>query len=81
MIIKYLQSKYDEGFRFVVYTDDKLKNLQAFSEAAEKLKEKYGDFSYRLYHILNNNSGIKNKSNYFETGNLFAILKNEKKLI
>jgi len=78
--ISYLNKKYDEGYRVAVYADDKAKNCQLFLEAVNKIKEKHKDFSHRAYHMLNNNSGLKDKGKYFEAGSLFDILENEKKI-
>ena len=78
MMIKYLKKRYNEGYKTVVYTDDKIKNLEFFREAGEVIKKKYNNFSYRLYHILKNKSGIKQKDYYFEVGGLIDLMNNEK---
>lgn len=78
MINKYLKQKYQEGYRTIVYTDDKFANLEMFKQAIDKIQEKNQDFSGRLYHILNNDSGLKKKSWYFVIGWLKDLLKNEK---
>ena len=80
MLVDYLSKKYNEGYRVAVYADDKIKNCQSFSKAANIVKEKHNDFFYRFYHVLNNDSGLKDKGDYFEVGNLFDLLKSEKEL-
>src|SRR3989338_5780776 len=44
------------------------------------LEKKHPDFNWRLYHILNTASLIKNKDDYFEIGKLSDFLANEKRL-
>lgn len=80
MLIDYLEKKYQQGYKTVVYTDDKVKNCQFFIDAVKSLRKKYPDFSYRLYHILNDDSGIKDKEAYWEIGSLYDFLTNEQKL-
>jgi len=75
----FLGKKYQEGYKIIVYADDKLTNCQAFIDAVESVKRNYPDFSYRLYHVLNNNSGIIEKDSYWQVGNLKGLLINEKK--
>ncbi|MDP3244561.1 MAG: hypothetical protein Q8M83_02785 [bacterium] len=78
MIILLVKKIINNGYKTVVYTDDKLANCLFFEEAAKKIKRK--GFKVRIYHLTNRKSGIKNKGKYFEIGNLFDLLKNEKKL-
>ena len=59
---------------------DSMKKMQELGPQVNKIKEKRKDFSCRAYNVLNNNSGLKDNGNYFEAGNLFDILKNEKKI-
>ncbi|MFA6254753.1 MAG: hypothetical protein WC675_01815 [Patescibacteria group bacterium] len=80
MLVDYLEKKYQQGYKTVIYTDDKETNCQFFLEAVKSVKDKYPDFSARLYHILNNNSGIKDKKTYWEIGSLYDFLANEKKV-
>ena len=80
MMIDYLEKKYDADYQTVVYTDDNLKNLKFFIQAGQVIKKKHPDFNWRLYHILNTASLIKNKDDYFEIGKLSDFLANEKKL-
>ena len=40
-------------------------------------KNKYENFSFRIYYLLNDNSGIKKNNGYFVIGNLYDLLKNE----
>lgn len=47
-------------------------------QAAEKIKGEHKDFSYRLYHILNDDGGLREKKGYFEIGNLYDLMENEK---
>lgn len=81
MLVGYLNKKYQEGYKTVVYTDDKLENCQFFLDAVELVRKKYHDFSYRLYRILNNDKGLKQKNGYWEIGSLHNFLINEKKLV
>lgn len=80
MLLDYLRKKYDEGFKSVVYTDDKLKNCENFAEAAEEFKKESGDFSYRLYHIMNDGEGLRAKEGYVEIGSLHDLIEAEKNL-
>jgi len=79
MLVDYLSKKYQEGYKTVVYTDDKLTNCQFFLDAVELVRRKYQDFSYRLYHVLNNDQGLKHKDGYWQIGSLYDLLANEKK--
>jgi hypothetical protein len=78
MLVDYLGKKYQQGYKTVVYTDDKLKNCQMFLEAVKSVKKEHKNFSYRLYHILNDNQGLRKKDSYWEIGNLYDFLANEK---
>lgn len=80
MIAQYLDSKYKKGFKTIVYTDDKIENVDFFKKAAMNFKKLYSDFDFRLYHMLNDDSEIKDKSDYWEAGNLLEVLKNEKNI-
>lgn len=80
MLIDYLNKKYTEGYRVIVYTDDKLKNCLVFLKAASEVMGKHNDFSFRIYNVLNNKSRIENKGDHFEVGSLFDLLENENKL-
>jgi len=80
MLVDYLTKKYQAGYMTVVYTDDKLANCQSFIDAVESVKKNHPAFSYRLYHILNDDSGIKDKKTYWEIGSLYDFLANEKKV-
>ncbi|MFA6215162.1 MAG: hypothetical protein WC768_01170 [Patescibacteria group bacterium] len=79
MLVGYLQKKYQQGYKTVVYTDDKLTNCQMFIEAVKLVQKKYLGFSRRIYHILNNNSGLAKKADWWQIGNLKDLLANEKK--
>lgn len=81
MLLDYLEKKYRESYSMIVYTDDKINNCNFFINAAKIIRKKYPDFRYRLYHILNNSNGIREKKGYWEIGNLLDFLVNEKKLI
>lgn len=78
MFLKYLDEKYKQGCKVVVFTDDNFKYCKLFMQAAEKIKGEHKDFSYRCYHILNDNGGLRKKEWYFEIGNLYDLMKNEK---
>ena len=80
MLVDYLTKKYQQGYKTVVYTDDKLANCQFFLDAVNSVKKEYLDFSYRLYHILNNDKGLRQKNGYWEIGSLHDFLANEKSL-
>ncbi len=77
---KYLLKKYKQGYRTIIYTEDKAKYISSFKKAAANVKIKHPNFNYHIYHILRNKKGIKRKNGYFEIGNLWDLLKNEKKL-
>ncbi|MFH1187691.1 MAG: PEP-utilizing enzyme [bacterium] len=78
MLTDYLNKKYKEGYKTVVYTDDNLGYCEAFVQAAGIIKKRNKDFSFRLYRTLNNNSGLRKKGGYYEIGSLRDLLKNEK---
>lgn len=80
MLADYLSKKYQQGYKIVVYTDDKLENCQFFVDAVKLVKKKYSDFSYRLYYILNNKQSLKRNGDYWEIGSLYDFLANEKEL-
>ncbi|MFA5022217.1 MAG: hypothetical protein WC508_04025 [Patescibacteria group bacterium] len=81
MVANYLTEKYQQGYRVIVYTDDKLANCQMFLQAVKSFQDKYVDFSYRIYHILNSNSGLIKDNEYYQIGSLSDLLANEKELI
>ncbi|MFH0857087.1 MAG: hypothetical protein V1860_04270 [bacterium] len=81
MFLKYLNERYKQGYKIVVFTDDNLKYCDLFKQAADEQKDKHQDFSYRCYHILNDNGGLRKKEWYFEIGNLYDLMKNEKCII
>ncbi|OGH88445.1 MAG: hypothetical protein A3J93_04245 [Candidatus Magasanikbacteria bacterium RIFOXYC2_FULL_42_28] len=78
MLVDYLSKKVLEGYDTVVYTDDKFADGVFFKNAAETVKAKNPDFSYRFYHILNDEGGARPKDWYCEIGGLMYILKIEK---
>jgi hypothetical protein len=78
MLIQYLKSKIDEGYKTVVYTDDKLKNCQLFKEAIDAVKQQGLNLNCRIYHILNSASRVDNQGWYTVIGNLKDLLKSEK---
>lgn len=80
MFLTILENKYKEGFKTVVYTDDKIANVEFFKQVAKKVKDKHEDFNYRVYHILNDNKGLRDKDWYWEIGGLDNLLENEKKV-
>ncbi|MFA5183985.1 MAG: hypothetical protein WC456_00480 [Patescibacteria group bacterium] len=80
MFEAYLKGKYKEGYRAVVYSDNQLGNLKFFKAAVDKCRKILPDLGLRLYHVLNNQQGIKDKKWYFSVGTLFDLLKNEKKI-
>lgn len=80
MFLNILEEKYRKGFETIVYTDDKIKNVEFFKQVAEKIKEKHKDFSYRIYHILNDKSGLQNRGWCYEIGSLYDLLENEERL-
>lgn len=73
MLDKYLRQKVSEGYDTVVYTDDKLKNCEQFREATSKIT----GLKYRLYNMLNDNKGIRDKGWYCEVGNLRDVMSAE----
>jgi hypothetical protein len=79
MVVDYLEKKHQEGYRAIVYADDKLANCQMFIEAMKLAQHEHPDFSYRVYQILNNDSGLQEKEGYFTIGGLNDLLVNEKK--
>ncbi len=76
MITKILEDKVKEGYKEIVYTDDKLENCLFFLNAAQSIE----NLKIRVYHIKNDDLGIRKKNNYWEIGSLYDIIKNEKKL-
>lgn len=80
MLVDYMQKKYDEGYKIIVCTDDKEKNLDSFKEAAEEIKKNYPDFSCRLYLAANDNQGLREKDNYCIIGSLNDLFTKEKQL-
>lgn len=78
MLMDYLQKKYQAGYKAVVYTDDKLANCEEFRQAAEEVKKSYLDFSYRIYNILNDDQGLRAVKAYWQIGNLYDLMENEK---
>jgi hypothetical protein len=74
MLVKILNEKVKEGYSEVVYTDDKLENCLFFLEAVKETK----NLAARSYNIKNDNLGLRQKENYWETGNLYDLMKNEK---
>ena len=77
MLMSYLNKKFKENYKTIIYTDDKKENCLLFQDAAKKIKNKYKNFSFRIYYLLNNNSDIKKNNGYFVIGNLYNLLKNE----
>lgn len=77
MLITYLQERFKQGYGTVVFTDDKLKNCEAFRDAAHEVKGLY----YRIYQMYNDDKGLRNKGWYCEIGNLYDLLENEKREI
>ncbi len=73
MLEKYLAQRKSEGYDTIVYTDDKLKNCELFKKASESV-----GVSYRVYNIKNDDGGLRKKDWYWEIGNLYDLLKNEK---
>lgn len=80
MMVDILENAYQRGFRAVVFTDDKIKYVEFFQAVVVELGDKYEDFTGRVYHILNNESGLQEKGKYFTIGNLKDFLQNEKKI-
>lgn len=81
MLLDYLENKYEDGYRIIVYADDKLENIKEFIGAVRKVQIKNKDFFYRAYHILNDNSELRKEKEYFVSGNLINLVKNEKKYV
>lgn len=77
MLVDFLTKKYTEGFRTVVYTDDKLPNCELFKAAAEDVRRLHTDFSYRLYFMKNDHQGLREHVSYLEAGDLSRILEHE----
>lgn len=78
MLVDYLMKKIGQGYQTVVYTDDKLSNCVFFKEAAEVVKKSKPEFSYRVYHLLNQGKSVKKMDWYHEIGQLLDLLENEK---
>ena len=76
MIVEILKRKIKKGYNEVVYIDDKLENCLFFLEAAQSI----GNLKVRIYNIKNDNLGIRKKENYWEIGNLYDLMENEKKI-
>ncbi|MBI4427166.1 MAG: hypothetical protein HY569_01635 [Candidatus Magasanikbacteria bacterium] len=73
MLEKYLARRKSDGYNAVVYTDDKLANCEMFKKAAESV-----GISFRVYNMKNDSGGLRNEGWYWEIGNLYDLLKNEK---
>lgn len=73
MLEKYLAQRKSEGYDTIVYTDDKLKNCELFKQAAESVS-----ILYRVYNIKNDKAGLREKDWYWEIGDLYDFLENEK---
>lgn len=71
MLRDLLKKKFDAGFDTVVYTDDKLENINFFLSAAN-------GYNVRVYHMKNDNDGLRKKTAYFVIGNLYDLVENEK---
>ena len=78
MLVQLITKKYNEGYKTIVYTDDKLENLKEFKAAAGLVKKDQPDFNYRLYHFLNDHSGLKRESYYWAIGSLYDLMGNKK---
>lgn len=76
MLDEYLRQSYERGYKVIVYTDDKLGNCEQFKQAAEAIE----GLDFRIYHILNDNGGLRKKDWYFEIGDLYDLLENEKNI-
>jgi hypothetical protein len=81
MLVDVIRKKLAQGFSAVMYTDDKLANCEQFYHAAEKVKVTDPEFTYRIYHILNDNNGIRRQDYYWEIGSLYDLKDNELKFI
>ena len=73
MLEKYLAQRKSDGYDTIVYTDDKLANCELFKKAAESV-----NVSHRVYNIKNDDGGLREKDWYWEIGNLYDFLENEK---
>lgn len=80
MLVELLTARLKEGYLTIVYTDDKLLNCELFIVAAEVVMRKNAEFSWRVYNIKNDESGLHEKQGYWEIGSLLDLLKQEKKL-
>jgi len=80
MLADFLSSKYQEGYSMVVYTDDKLKNCEKFMEAVKLVQKNYPEFGCRVYHLLNDRSGINDKKWHYQIGTLTDLMNNEKRI-
>ncbi|KKT05668.1 MAG: hypothetical protein UV78_C0021G0019 [Parcubacteria group bacterium GW2011_GWA2_43_17] len=76
--LKWLKEKYHEGYREIVYADDKVQSVKNFYGAAGELN--LSDLHVRGYHLKNDDSGINKVENYLVAGSLLDVLKNEKSL-
>lgn len=73
MLQDILKKKFAAGCEIVVYTDDKIENIQFFLEAAKAYK-------VRCYHMKNDDQGLREKGGYYEAGSLFDVMEMEKKI-
>lgn len=76
MIVALFKNKMADGYTEIVYTDDKLENCLLFFEAGKEVE----NLKIRIYHIKNDNLGIRNKDYYWGIGNLYDLMENEKKM-
>ena len=70
---KYIAQRQADGYDTIVYTDDKLANCELFKQAADSV-----GISYRVYNIKNDGGGLRDKGWYWEIGDLYDFLGNEK---
>lgn len=80
MIKDYIDRKTSEGYNTFIYTDDDLSNCQTFSKVLRSNNQDPDKITFRIYNILNDQSGVQNKGDYFTIGGLVDLLENEKKL-
>lgn len=80
MLVDYLNEKLTEGFKTIVYIDDKLANSHFFISAADGLKKQYSLFNCRFYHMLNDGKGLRAKDGYCETGSLYDLKESEERI-
>jgi hypothetical protein len=77
MLEDILGKKHRDGFTTAIYTDDNLGNCEFFIAAAAEFTLQTPDFHYRVYHMMNDNKGLRPQKDCWEIGDLYDLQRNE----